>query len=84
MFLGVFAVLLAAATVFAAQVNSNKTYDPVYHWFDGNTYLGTGTVAEKSQICNEDTDIICMEAFESAPGGQRPSTPVVATLFELP
>jgi len=70
---GLFALVLAAATAFATeQPTATRVDDPVLYWFDGATFMGTGTIEEKSGICNG-TEDVCLEGFEEAPNQQRPT-----------
>lgn len=79
---GFFAVVLAVATVFASeQPTRQRIDDPVLYWFDGATFMGTGTISEKEVICNENTDNICLEGFEEAPNQQRPIGDPYHTLY---
>jgi hypothetical protein len=73
--LGVFAILLAAATVFTTQANKpvTATDDPVYHWFEGEDYIGEATKLQMSVFCNEGSTV-CLEAFDPSVGTTRPSS----------
>jgi hypothetical protein len=72
--LGVFAFLFAAATVFATQANQSvKANDPVYHWFDGQTYVGDGTVQDMSSLCNQVNAVECLGGYLDITGEERPS-----------
>jgi len=81
--LGVFAFIFAAATVFAAQVNqpATVTVDPVYHWFEGEDFIGEGTEDEMRQFCNELAQIECLAGYDPSVGETRPTTgtPVILT-----
>ncbi len=81
MIIGFFAVLLAAATAWGNYQPATATTDDELHWFEGTVYKGTGTIEEKEQICNGETEDICLEGFMSAPGQQRPNVPPSYTLY---
>lgn len=82
MLIGFFAVLLAAATAFATQApTTTRVDDPVLYWFDGATFMGTGTISQKEIICNGNTDDVCLDGFEEAPNQQRPTGDPYHTLY---
>ncbi|HEX6916331.1 MAG TPA: hypothetical protein VF145_13870 [Chitinophagaceae bacterium] len=65
MLIGLFAVLLAAGTVFAVEANHPKmAFDPSYHWFDDQgTYLGFLTESSQRAICDANTSIVCRNGY---------------------
>jgi hypothetical protein len=64
-FVGLFAMLLAAATVFAGNQPSNNTVDPLLHWFDENDiYIGQATEATQRQVCDGSSTEVCMKGYE--------------------
>jgi hypothetical protein len=64
-FAGLFAMLLAAATVFAGNQPSNNAVDPLLHWFDDNNiYIGQATEATQRQVCDGTSPEVCMNGYE--------------------
>ena len=63
-FTGLFATLLAAATVFGGTKSSINSEDPL-HWFDENgIYLGPALESAQRQVCDGSTTEICMQGYE--------------------
>jgi len=85
---GLFAVLIAASTAFAVETaKPAASFDPMYHWFDGTTYLGYLSLSSQQAVCNANTTIDCRQGYNAIDfdeeGREIPVGSVAHPLFKV-